>query len=294
MPQRSPRSHRFPPRLAASALAAALATATAAAVAAAPAPLTLVVCAPGYPGSTAEAQPTMDAFAAAVAQAAGWAPGSLAAVYHESAAAGLARLGRNDAALALVPLPFYLEHRAALRLQPLLQAVTAGGVADEPWSLVAGKGKVAGAAGLDGFEIVGLPAYSPRFVRLALAGWGTIPASVTMTPSGAVLSAMRKAASGEKIAVLLDREQAAALPTLPFAAQLETVAQSPPLPVSVLCVVGARLVHGRAQTLERMLLGLAGSASGAPALAAMRLHGFVAADSVALRRAEQDFARQKP
>src|SRR3989442_2096913 len=42
---------------------------------AAPAPSaskTLVVCAPGYPGDTATAQPTMDAFAKLAAEAAGW------------------------------------------------------------------------------------------------------------------------------------------------------------------------------------------------------------------------------
>ncbi len=69
----------------------------------------------------------MDAFAAALAQAAGWAPGSLAAVYHESEAAGVARLGQADAALALVPLPFFLEHREALRQQPIAQAVAQAG-----------------------------------------------------------------------------------------------------------------------------------------------------------------------
>src|SRR5512136_2983085 len=36
-----------------------------------PTPLTLVVCAPGYPGSTAEAQPSMDALADAASAAIG-------------------------------------------------------------------------------------------------------------------------------------------------------------------------------------------------------------------------------
>jgi hypothetical protein len=81
---------------------------------AAAAPFTLVVCAPGYPGTTAEAQPTLDAFAAAAAEAAGWERGKLAAVYHETERGGLEGIAKPDAAFALVPLPFLIEHGAAL------------------------------------------------------------------------------------------------------------------------------------------------------------------------------------
>src|SRR5262245_7454326 len=53
---------------------------------------TLVVCAPGYPGTTDEAQPTMDAFARAAEAAAGWTTGSLHVVYDETLDGGRARL----------------------------------------------------------------------------------------------------------------------------------------------------------------------------------------------------------
>jgi hypothetical protein len=261
---------------------------------AAAAPTTLVVCAPGYPGTTAEAQPTLDLFASAAARAAGWGAGELTAVYHEEESAGLARLRGADAALALVPLPFYLEHRGELALAPLAQAVAQGGAANESWTLVAGKGKVAAPGALAGFELVSLAAYSPRFVRLALASWGGVPAGVSMKASGALLSGLRRAAAGEKVALLLDRAQAAALPGLPFAAQLETVATSPALPVSVLATVGDRLPAARARPFAQALLSLGGTPEGAAALAALRLDRFVAADAPALAAAERDFARLAP
>jgi hypothetical protein len=257
-------------------------------------PITLVVCAPGYPGSTAEAQPTLDAFAAAAGRAAGWPAGGLAAIYHENAAAGLARLAEADAALALVPLSFFLEHRAALDLTPIAQAVPAGGSASESWSLVAGKGRVRSAAGLAGFELVGLAADSPRFVRAALAGWGELPADLRMRASGAVLSALRRAANGAPVAVLLDREAAAALPTLPFAADLEIVARTPPLPVSVLATVRGRLPAARAAAFSGALAGLAGTAEGATALAGLRLARFVPPDGAALAAIESAFASEPP
>lgn len=255
---------------------------------------TLVVCAPGYPGSTKEAQPAMDAFAAATGDAAGWPKGELTAVYFETETAGVERLSRDDAALALVPLPFYLRHREALRLAPRAQAVMAGGQASEPWSLVAATGKVKSPAALDGFELVSLAGYVPRFVRgPALGAWGELPPGVTITFSGAVLSGLRRAAAGEKVALLLDGPQAAAMTSLPFAAKLEVVVRSAPLPVSVLCLVGTRLPAARSGSLLKALPHLGGSEAGAAALAGLRLAAFVAVDEKALAAAQAAFGKAR-
>src|SRR5258705_9599360 len=84
---------------------------------------TLVVCAPGYPGNTAAAQPTMDAFARLAAGAAGWKSDTLRALYFETAEGGLKRLAEPDAVVALVSLPLYLQQEASLKLAARLQAV---------------------------------------------------------------------------------------------------------------------------------------------------------------------------
>jgi len=52
---------------------------------------------------------------------------------------------------ALVPLPFYLKHRRALALRPLLEVQQSSGEA-EVWSLVAGRGALGASASLDGWE----------------------------------------------------------------------------------------------------------------------------------------------
>jgi hypothetical protein len=257
-------------------------------------PAMLVVCAPGYPGSTAEAQPAMDALAGAVAAASGWKPTELRATYFETERGGLDRLADSDAALALVPLPFWLEHRSALRLEPQLQAVQQGGNAAEPWSLVAPKGIVTGPASLAGFEIISLAGYSPRFVRgPALGSWGALPADITVTYSGAVLTGLRRASAGGKVALLLDREQAAAMPTLPFAARLEVVTKSAPLPVSVLCVVSGRVPAARLNALLKGFTSLGETPAGTDALTGVRLARFVPADLNALARARDAFDRAR-
>lgn len=250
-------------------------------------PVALVACAPGYPGTTAEAQPAMDALAAAVARTAGWPPGAVVAVYLPTEKEGLARLAAPDAAAALVPLPFFLQHAERLRLSARLQVETQGGGVVETWALAAKKGRVSGPASLAGFTVASIAGYAPGFLRGALGAWGRIPESAQVVESSQVLSALRKAASGADVAVLLDGAQGAALPTLPFAADLEVVARSAPLPTAVVAAVGNRLPAPRWSALEKALLALARDPQGAEALAGIRMVRFLPADAAALAAARR-------
>ncbi|HSB21188.1 MAG TPA: hypothetical protein VLD85_14370 [Anaeromyxobacteraceae bacterium] len=248
--------------------------------------ITLVACAPGYPGSTAEAQPSMDALAAALARTAGWKPGALAAVYEPTEKEGLERLARADAAVALVPLPFFLEHAGKLRLTARLQVEQPGGLT-EVWSLVARKGRVASPAALAGFTVASIAGYAPGFVRGAPGAWGRIPEGVRVAETSQVLSALRRAAAGEDVAVLLDGAQGAALPTLPFAADLEVVARSAPLPAALVTTVGSRLPAARWRQLEQAFAAVPSDPEGAAALAGVRMVRFAPVDAAALATARR-------
>jgi hypothetical protein len=266
---------------------AALLAASLALPARADAPATLVVCAPGSPGTTQEAQGAMDALAKAVAARAALPPGALAAVYLPAEGAGLARLREKDAALALVSLPFFLAHEKALGLRAELAPVPQGGAATERWSLVARKGAVPSAASLQGYTILSTAGYAPAFVRGVLRGLGEPAADVTIQPSAAMLSGLRRAAAGEKVAVLLDRAQASALASLPFAADLEVVTRSPEVPAGILAVVGGRLPAARWAKLSPAFLGLGADPAGAEALAGIRMSHFAPLDAPALQAARK-------
>lgn len=235
---------------------------------------TLVICSPGSPGSTAEAQPTLDAFASAVVKEAIWPASSLSAVYYSTAPDGRTRIAEAQTACALVSSPFYYEFAGALALEARLEAVPLSGRGEE-YSLVAKKGLVTAAAGLSGWEITGSAGFSERFVReAALADWGKLPADAHITFSALVLSALRKSASGEHVAVLLDREQAKAMASLPFAADLEVVHRSPQFPAGIFCSIAGRLPQAKTDSLVRALQALEKSATGKEALKSIRLTGF--------------------
>lgn len=249
-------------------------------------PLLLVVCSPGSPGTTSEAQPRMDAFASALSAKAGT---DIRAVYEPTEAGGVTRLA--NAALAIVSLPFFLEHEQDLGLHARLVAVQEGRPAQESWVLVAGKGKIARADQLAGFSIISTAAYAPAFVRGAVqAGLGPVPATTKIVQSSSVLSALRRAANGEQVAVLLDGVQAAALDSLPFASKLAVVARTPPWPAGIVVTVKSRVAQKTWSSIETALLGLAAERAGANALTGIQITRFAALDERSLAGARRAYA----
>ncbi len=236
---------------------------------------TLVFCAPGYPGAAGDAQPLVDQFAGAAAAASGWPAGSLSAVYDPTDEGGLAKLERADGVLAFVPYPFFVEHGAQLHLAPLVQADVTDVGPQQRWTLVAKSGRVTSAKSMAGYTLLSAAGYAPDFVRhAALRGWD-LPPDVKIEPTGQILSALRRAAAGEPVAVLLDQTQAAALPSLPFAAQLNTLFESAELPVALIVVVDSRVAATRAKALQTGLLKMTPASGGADSLGPLRLRGFV-------------------
>ncbi|HET9480988.1 MAG TPA: hypothetical protein VFP98_04460 [Candidatus Polarisedimenticolia bacterium] len=244
------------------------------AAAGSPAGRMLVVCSPGSPGDTIQAQPTMDAFALEAARAAGRPEGSLRAVYHESLESGLAALKSRDSALAMLPVPLFLRYEKELALEPLLAAVPDTGPT-ETWSLVARRGAAASAAGMDGWEILGTIGYAESFVRRVAAGrWGPLPDGARVGFTARPLSALRRAASGERVAVVLDRSQTDALASLPFGKELEAVGSSMPLPGGLLCSVGTGMPEAEKSAYVRALSQLQRTEQGRATLESLRMKMF--------------------
>ena len=266
------------------AAAAVLAAVVSVAGAAEPAKVALVVCSPGSPGTTDEAQPRMDAFAAAVAAKAGT---PLEAVYEPSDGAGASHL--KSAGAGLVSLPFFLKHEQELGLRPRLQAVGKGRPPLDRWALVGAKGRIKTADDLAGLSIVTSVAFAPEFVRgVVIGGLGPLPPNAKLVQSTSVLSSLRRAANGEPVAVVLDGTQEASLGTLPFAAKLEVATRSPPVPVALVVTAGERIPAKTWSAIEAALVGLAGDQ--AAALQAIELERFAPLDEKSLDTARKSYA----
>jgi hypothetical protein len=246
----------------------------------------LVVCSPGSPGTTDDAQPAMDTLAAAVSAAAG---GAITAVYDPSDAGGAKRI--EKAGVAIVSLPFFLKHEKELGLHARLEAVQEGRPALERWALVAQKERIKDANALAGFTIVSSTAFAPAFVRgSVLSGFGTLPGDVKLVQSGSVVSALRRAAAGDAVAVVLDGPQQTSLASLPFASRLDVVTHSPPMPAGLVVTVDARIPAKTWSSIEAALLALATDRTGAAALAAIHVARFAPLDDQALATARKAYS----
>ncbi|MBI5542632.1 MAG: hypothetical protein HY901_01995 [Deltaproteobacteria bacterium] len=253
-------------------------------------PVALVICAPGYPGSTAEAQPTIDSLAQTMAKAAKWAPAELTGVYYEKQEAGVTRLSQPDVGLALLPLALFLEQQEALKLKARLSAAMKGRAeATERWTLIAKKGSLPDASALEGWEVHSLVGFSPRFIRsVVLSGWGKVPENVKFVQTGRILSAMKKASAGAKVAVLLDSEQAEALAKSPDP-ELVVVHQSAFLPAAILATVGSKVSDTRWKTMGEALPKLGETPEGAKVLESVQKLKFMPLDEKVLVAAQKAF-----
>src|SRR4029077_17513517 len=140
-----------------------------------------------------------------------------------------------------VPYPFFVEHVAQLHLTPLVQADVADIGPQQRGTLIAKSGRVTDPKSMAGFTILSVAGYAPDFVRhSALEGW-TLPPDVKIEATGQKLSALRGIAARAPAAASLHQTPSAALPILPFAAQLKAVTQSPELPVAIVAVVESRV-----------------------------------------------------
>jgi len=246
--------------------------------------LEIAVCSPGAVGTQADAQPALDQLANAISAKAGVPVG---AVFDETEAGGVARL--KDAGLALVSLPFFLAHEKDLALHARLTVVQQGRPDLERWTLVAKKGRVANAGALADMTIYANTAFAPAFVKgSVLAGFGAVPATTKLVQSSSVLSALRRAANGEPVAVVLDGAQQASLASLPYANQLEVVATSPAMPAGVLATVDARVPAPIWAKLDGAFRAMT-----ADQLAGVRLEKLVPLDDKALDAARKAFAGAK-
>jgi hypothetical protein len=244
----------------------------------------LVFCAPGSPGDTAQAGPTMEQLARAIEKASGLASGSVTAEYHESEPAGIEAIRAAGTLLAAVPVPFFLQHGQDLGLVPHLGIAPASGQ-PERYALVARKGAVAKPADLDGWEVTGTVGYAEGFVRGAFAKeFGTIPEGARYPFTAAPGQGLGRAAAGDRMAVLLDSAQSASLASLPFGSELAVLARSEPLPAGLVCVAKGRPTDKTTASILKGLERLPKSADGKDALAAIRVQRFEPIDAAGVAR----------
>ncbi len=235
----------------------------------------VLLCFPGGPGSTADAQPIVDRFLAKVSTLAGWS--GAAGAYHNHLGKCATQFAADKPSVVIVPLHLYLAKRAAWNLSPVstLQNKETSG----QYHLVAKKG-----ATLDSLKgqklVTGLKADPAFFSKVAFAGKVDFASHFEFSPQRSALRAIKNVAKGKAAAVLLDDVQQRSLEGLPMAKELATLISGEKLPGAIVATVGAMdgKLHG----------ALAGVCKSDAALCKeMRITGFSTVDAKQLTNLEQ-------
>ena len=243
-------------------------------------------------GTTEQAAATMDAFARYVEKGAGWPAGSAAAGYDNTVEGGRQAVDAAPPGFLIVPVPIFLRYHDTYRWQPLRFVVTDSGDAQR-YSVFGPPGS--SLASLAGAPLEGETAYDPAFVAGVVLGKGAGEIELQLRATARTLSAVRRAAKGEPVAVLLDEEQRKALDTLPQGTGLQMLAESIWMPAGIL-VAGPAAAPADVKALLKALDKPPKDAAAADLLKTMRIRRFekVAGDLLATLEGQYSKADRRP
>jgi hypothetical protein len=239
------------------------------------APVAMVIVNPGGPDAGAEGNKLAGELAAHLAASAGTEPDQLAGAYFNQIAPAVAYLKKHKDAFVLSGLGVFLAQRRALKLVPLARLLgKAGG--DEEFSVVVRKGRYASLEDLHGKTLLGsVLADDARFVdRFVFGGKLAADKWFKCTPSERPLSALRKLASDEVDAVLLNRAQFEALKTMPLFEKLQVIHGSGPVPTIGLMMVATPRTQALRDRVVQSVARLCSSEKGIPVCQTYGITGF--------------------
>lgn len=208
--------------------------------------LDFVVIQPGQPGTSEEAQPTMDALGSYIQKKMGG--GTPMGRYFNELLPALDHLRESSPRWGIVSMSFYLIHGRRLVLQPLASS-RPGGYAKDMWRLAVPKD------GPDDWrQVKGVVSGTMLHEADAAACllFAAKPAGLSFTLSGTLqpLMALRQVTKGKAAGVVLDRAQFESLKAMDLAQTIKVVHQSKELPFSPV------VWFGRSDARQKSLAGV--------------------------------------
>lgn len=238
----------------------------------------ILLCFPGGPGSTADAQPVVDRFLGKIAGLAGW--DSATGAYYNDMSACAAEMKKGAADVVIVPLDIYLKERAAWKLAPI--ATLENKETSGQYHLIAKEG--ATLASLKGKKLVtGLKCDEAFLGKVAFAG-KLSTSDYAFERERSPLRAIKNVAKGQADAAILDDNQKRALEGKPMGEGIVVVVSGPELPGAI--VAGAGTVpSGLSDALAKVCQDSADLCN------EMRIKGFGKVDAGRLAELEQQLSK---
>ncbi len=242
---------------------------------------TVVLCLPGFPGSTTQAQPYVDQMLRYLETKLGQPPQSISGTYIPDGAAGTERITRTKPELALVGPSIYAGQHKALKMK-VVAKVSIDGRGEETYSVLTRLDGPKELSELKGKKLIGAVVNDSRFVVRVLLD-GRLPLdSVILETQKRPLKALRQVLSGKADAAIVDRAVVEHLPSLDFAKDLKIIHTSKPIPAPAVVVIGGD--KSRTEKLKKALVGLCETAEGRDLCRALTISAIRAASAADYRQ----------
>ena len=231
---------------------------------------TVLLCFPGGPGTTEDAQPVVDRFLKRLAEQAGW-KGATGAYYNDLAACRR-QFGAAPPTVAMVPLDVYLEKRTSWKLSPV--ATLQNKETAARYYLVGRAGTTV--AGLKGKKVSTALKASRRFLgRIAFGGKVNVEADFDLVATRSTPKTLKNILDGKAEAGIVTEQVYRTLASKPLTRDLVAIAVGPELPGAIVSGVG-KAPAGLGDALRALCR------KDAPLCAEMRITGFGAVDAAHL------------
>jgi len=219
----------------------------------------MLLCLPGFPGTSAQAQPYIDKMLRHLEGKLGWEAGSMSGAYLSDGPKAVARLKSDKPGLALVDPSVYAGHHKSMGMQ-VIAKVQVVGSGPQTYSVITRVDGPGDLASLAGKKATGPVVHDPRYVANVLLD-GELPVGgLDLDVQKRPLRALRAVARGKADAAIVGRAVVEHMGELDFASELRVIHTSKPVPPPAVVVMGEGVQH--AAELKQVLVGICGRPDG--------------------------------
>ncbi|MBN2714266.1 MAG: PhnD/SsuA/transferrin family substrate-binding protein [Deltaproteobacteria bacterium] len=212
----------------------------------------LLLLLPGYPGTSAQAQPYVDRMLRHLEQGLGLAPQSMQGVFISDGSEGAQRLESEKPGIALVGPSVYAKYAKKMKMK-VIAKVDANGRGEQTYHVVVAKNGPAAIALLKGI-VTGAVVHDDKYVVNVLFDRKVKASELTFVSNSRPLRALRDVAAGKADAVIVDDETLKYMKDLPFAADLREIYTTRPVPAPAVVVLNQGMKY--VPQLKKLLVGL--------------------------------------
>lgn len=234
----------------------------------------MLLCLPGFPGTTTQAQPFVDKVLRHLETKLSWPAGSMKGTYLPDGDGVFEHLDQEKPGIALLDPSVYAREHSKRKMK-VIAKVEVNGRGEETYAVITRKDGPKSLADLAGKKIEGVIVHDPKYIFNVLFDRAIPLEKLHLQIEKRPLKALRDVVRGLADAAIIDRSVRDHLSELPFASEIQIIFESKPVPAPAVVVMGDGLIH--AAKFAEVLVGMCSRPDGQELCATLTISSIKAA-----------------